>query len=53
MQTVNVRLSPEQVAYTIDHAGSSTPVLVNDEFVDLVAVDSAQIAQGQAAGRPQ
>src|SRR5271170_7948837 len=34
-QTVNVRLSPEQVAYTIDHAGSST-LLVNDEFVDLV-----------------
>src|SRR5271170_227231 len=35
LQTVTVRLSPEQVAYTIDHAGSSTP-LVNDEFVDLV-----------------
>ena len=35
MQTVNVRLSPEQVAYTIDHAGSST-LLVNDEFLDLV-----------------
>src|SRR5271170_5769984 len=35
LQTVNVRLSREQVAYTIDHAGSST-LLVNDEFVDLV-----------------
>jgi fatty-acyl-CoA synthase len=35
LQTVNVRLSPEQIAYTIDHAGSST-VLVNDEFVELV-----------------
>jgi fatty-acyl-CoA synthase len=35
LQTVNVRLSPEQVAYTIAHAGSST-LLVNDEFVDLV-----------------
>ena len=35
LQTVNVRLSPEQLAYTIDHAGSST-LLVNDEFVDLV-----------------
>jgi fatty-acyl-CoA synthase len=35
LQTVNVRLSPEQVAYTIDHAASST-LLVNDEFVDLV-----------------
>ena len=30
-----MRLSPEQIAYTIDHAGSST-LLVNDEFVDLV-----------------
>src|ERR1700683_4299229 len=35
LQTVNVRLSPEQISYTIDHAGSST-LLVNDEFVDLV-----------------
>jgi fatty-acyl-CoA synthase len=35
LQTVNVRLSPEQIAYTIDHAGSST-LLVNDDFVDLV-----------------
>jgi fatty-acyl-CoA synthase len=35
MQTVNVRLSQEQIAYTIDHAGAST-LLVNDEFVDLV-----------------
>src|SRR6202167_5894026 len=35
LQTVNVRRSPEQVAYTIDHAASST-LLVNDEFVDLV-----------------
>src|ERR1700684_4361181 len=35
LQTVNVRLSPEQIAYTIDHARSST-LLVNDEFVDFV-----------------
>src|ERR1700734_1084320 len=35
LQTVNVRLSPEQIAYTIDHARSST-LLINDEFVDLV-----------------
>jgi fatty-acyl-CoA synthase len=35
MQTVNVRLSQEQIAYTIDHAGAST-LLVNDEFVELV-----------------
>lgn len=32
---MNVWLSPEQIAYTIDDAGSST-LLVNDEFVDLV-----------------
>src|SRR5712671_2911792 len=35
LQTVNVRLSPEQIAYTIDHAGSSV-LLVNDEFVPLL-----------------
>src|SRR5260370_13230091 len=32
LQTVNVRLPPEQIAYTINHAGSSV-LLVNDEFV--------------------
>src|SRR5262245_707615 len=35
LQTVNVRLSPEQVAYTIKHAGASV-LLINDEFVELV-----------------
>jgi fatty-acyl-CoA synthase len=32
LQTVNVRLSPELIAHTIDRAGSSV-LLVNDEFV--------------------
>jgi fatty-acyl-CoA synthase len=32
LQTVNVRLPPERIAYTINHAGSSI-LLVNDEFV--------------------
>jgi fatty-acyl-CoA synthase len=32
LQTVNVRLPPELIAYTINHAGSSV-LLVNDEFV--------------------
>src|SRR5260370_17637285 len=32
LQTVNVRLPPEQIAYTINHAGSSV-LLVDDEFV--------------------
>jgi fatty-acyl-CoA synthase len=35
LQTVNVRLAPEQIAYTINHAGAST-LLVNDEFVGLL-----------------
>jgi fatty-acyl-CoA synthase len=35
LQTVNVRLPPEQVAYTINHAGSSV-LLVNDDFVPLL-----------------
>jgi fatty-acyl-CoA synthase len=42
LQTVNVRLSPEQVAYTIDHAGAST-LLVNDEFVGLLEGLKAQL----------
>ena len=32
LQTVNVRLTPEQIAHTVNHAGSSV-LLVNDEFV--------------------
>jgi fatty-acyl-CoA synthase len=35
LQTVNVRLSPEQIAYTIDHAGTSV-LLVNDDFVPVL-----------------
>jgi fatty-acyl-CoA synthase len=42
LQTVNVRLSPEQVAYTIDHAGAST-LLVNEEFVGLLEGLKAQV----------
>src|SRR5277367_4738486 len=36
LQTVNVRLSPDQIAYTIEHAGATT-LLVNDEFLELLA----------------
>jgi fatty-acyl-CoA synthase len=32
LQTVNIRLSPEQIRYTIDHAGASV-VLANVDFV--------------------
>jgi fatty-acyl-CoA synthase len=35
LQTVNVRLPPEQIAYTINHAGSSA-LLVNDDFVPVL-----------------
>ena len=35
LQTVNVRLSPEQIAYTINHAKCST-LIVNDEFAGLL-----------------
>ena len=35
LQTVNVRLAPEQILYTIDHAVATT-LLVNDEFAGLV-----------------
>jgi fatty-acyl-CoA synthase len=42
LQTVNIRLSPDQVAYTVDHAGAST-LLVNDEFFDLLQQIRPQI----------
>jgi fatty-acyl-CoA synthase len=35
LQTVNVRLSPEQIAHTINHAGSSV-LLVNDDFIPML-----------------
>jgi len=44
LQTVNVRLSPEQIAYTIDHAGAST-LLVNEEFVGLLEGLMPQLAK--------
>ena len=34
LQTVNVRLPPGQVAWTINHAGASV-LLVNEEFAGL------------------
>ena len=36
LHTINVRLSPEQVLYTINHAGDDV-ILVNSEFVPLLA----------------
>jgi fatty-acyl-CoA synthase len=35
LQTVNVRLPPEQLAYTINHSGASV-LLVNDDFVPVL-----------------
>lgn len=35
LQTVNIRMPPEQIAYTIDHAGASV-LLVNDDFVPVL-----------------
>jgi fatty-acyl-CoA synthase len=35
LHTVNVRLTPEQLAYTIDHAGSSV-LIVNDDFAPIL-----------------
>ncbi len=34
LQTVNVRLSPEQIFYTLNHAGPTT-LLINEEFLPL------------------
>ena len=42
LQTVNVRLSPEQIKYTINHAGTSV-LLVNDEFIGLLQDIKSQL----------
>ncbi|WP_153147248.1 fatty acid--CoA ligase [Dechloromonas sp. H13] len=42
LQTVNVRLSPEQVLYTLNHAKADV-VLVNAEFVPLLAIIKDQL----------
>ena len=42
LQTVNVRLSPEQIKYTINHAGASV-LLVNDEFIGLLQGIKSQL----------
>ncbi|HKA87101.1 MAG TPA: fatty acid--CoA ligase [Haliangiales bacterium] len=44
LQTVNVRLSPEQVRYTMDHAGASV-VLCNVEFQPLLESVRAELPQ--------
>lgn len=36
LQTVNIRLSPEQILYTLDHAGA-VAILCNREFLPLLA----------------
>ena len=42
LQTVNIRLSPEQIRYTIDHAGASV-VLCNAEFLPVLTQIRAQL----------
>jgi fatty-acyl-CoA synthase len=42
LQTVNVRLTPEQIAYTIDHGGSSV-LLVNDDFLQMTESIRSQL----------
>lgn len=42
LQTVNVRLSPEQIAYTLNHA-SADVLLVNEDFLPLLESLRAQL----------
>jgi fatty-acyl-CoA synthase len=46
LQTVNIRLSPTQIAYTMDHAGAST-VLIHADFVGLFAAILPQLPRVQ------
>ena len=43
LQTVNVRLSPEQIAYTLNHARADV-LLVHEDFLPLLARFRAQLA---------
>lgn len=43
LMTVNIRLSPEQIAYTINHSGASV-LLVNSEFLPILDAIRAQLA---------
>jgi len=42
LQTVNVRLSPEQILYTLNHAGADV-LLVNSEFFPVLAQIASQL----------
>ena len=42
LQTVNVRLSPEQICYTLNHAGADV-LLVNSEFFPILAEIAPQL----------
>src|SRR5512145_2888308 len=42
LQTVNVRLSPEQILYTLNHAGADV-LLVNSEFFPVLAQIAPQL----------
>ncbi len=43
LQTINVRLSPEHLAYTINHAGASV-ILINDDFAPLLDAITPHLA---------
>lgn len=43
LQTVNVRLSPEQILYTLNHAAADV-LLVNRDFLDLLAAIRPELA---------
>ena len=47
LHTVNVRLSPEQIVYTLNHSGART-LLVNAEFLPVLfeALGGEEIPQG-------
>ena len=52
LHTVNMRISPEQVLYTINHAKDDV-ILVNAEFLPLLEAIHAKIRPGRAARADQ
>ncbi len=46
LMTVNVRLSPEQIAYTLNHCGAKA-ILVNSEFLPVLESIKSQLSAAQ------
>ncbi len=52
LQTVNIRLSPEQILYTLNHAGAEF-ILCNTEFLRAAAIHAPQLTHAKTFDLPR